>query len=107
MGHLIGIDVGSQSVKGVLCDPEGRMLETASAPSSMTHPANGWAEQDPRQWQEGTVAVVRRLVAAAGIKPHDVSHLGFGCQVDGVVPVDERLRPLRHAIIWLDRRAVR
>ena len=30
---------------------------------------------------------------------------GLASQVDGVVPVDGRLRPVRPAIIWLDRRA--
>ena len=31
--------------------------------------------------------------------------LALACQVDGLVAVDERLRALRPAIIWLDRRA--
>ena len=31
--------------------------------------------------------------------------LGLACQVDGLVALDARLRPLRPAIIWLDRRA--
>ena len=33
--------------------------------------------------------------------------LGLACQVDGLVALDDRLRPLRPAIIWLDRRATR
>src|SRR6185437_6003009 len=35
----------------------------------------------------------------------EVAMLGLACQVDGLVAVDERLRALRPAIIWLDRRA--
>ena len=31
--------------------------------------------------------------------------LGLACQVDGLVALDAQLRPLRPAIIWLDRRA--
>ena len=31
--------------------------------------------------------------------------LGLACQVDGLVALDARLRPVRPAIIWLDRRA--
>ena len=104
--HLIGIDVGSQSVKGVLCDPDGSPLATAAHPCGMTHPASGWAEQDPAEWQAGICAVVRTLLATAAIGPSEVACIGLACQVDGVVPVDRELRPLRPAIIWLDKRAV-
>ncbi len=104
--HLIGIDVGSQSVKGVLCDPDGTPRATASHPCSMTHPASGWAEQDPAEWYAGMRAVIRTLLATAAIAPSEVTHIGMACQVDGVVAVDRKLRPLRPAIIWLDKRAV-
>jgi xylulokinase len=104
--HLIGIDVGSQSVKGVLCGPDGRPRATAAHPCSMTHPASGWAEQDPAEWHAGICAVVRTLLATAAIGPSEVACIGLACQVDGVVAVDRELRPLRPAIIWLDKRAV-
>jgi xylulokinase len=104
--HLIGIDVGSQSVKGVLCSPEGKPLAAASHPCQMSHPASGWADQDPAQWRDGICAVVQQLLTRAAVAPSQVSHLGLACQVDGVVPVDRKLTPLRSAIIWLDKRAV-
>jgi xylulokinase len=104
--HLIGIDVGSQSVKGVLCDPDGSPRASAAHPCGMTHPASGWAEQDPAEWQAGICAVVRSLLETTAIDPSEVACIGLACQVDGVVPVDRELRPLRPAIIWLDKRAV-
>jgi xylulokinase len=105
MGYVIGADVGSQSVKAVLLDSDGRELGSAGHACAMSHPASGWAEQDPGQWQAGLASAVRQVVGRAGIRPSEVTHLGLASQVDGVVPVDERLRPLRPAIIWLDRRA--
>ena len=104
-GHLVGIDVGSQSVKGVLCARDGTALAAASHGCRMTHPASGWAEQDPAEWRDGIAAVVHELLAGASVAPGEVSHLGLACQVDGVVPVDATLSPLRPAIIWLDKRA--
>src|SRR5216683_1196202 len=71
----------------------------------MLHPANGWAEQDPAEWQTGLTAAVRQLISRSGVASSQVTHLGLASQVDGVVPVDGRLRPLRSGIIWLDRRA--
>ncbi|MDR0342130.1 MAG: hypothetical protein LBI49_03280 [Nocardiopsaceae bacterium] len=107
MGYVIGIDVGSQSVKAVLCSPEGDTVATATHPCSMDHPRSGWSEQDPAQWREGIRATVHSLLARPALRPGEVTHLGLACQVDGVVPVDDRMSPLRPAIIWLDRRAER
>jgi len=105
VGYVIGVDVGSQSVKAVLCTPGGQTLATASHPCSMIHPCSGWSEQDPRQWRDGITAATRAVVRRAGLQPGQVSHIALACQVDGVVPVGRDLEALRNGIIWLDRRA--
>jgi len=71
----------------------------------MVYPATGWAEQAPRQWETAIAKVVRTLIAGAAIESSAVTHMGLACQVDGVVPVNSAGKPLRNAIIWLDRRA--
>lgn len=105
MGFLIGADIGSQSVKAVLLDPEGRTVASAGQGCAMSHPANGWAEQDPAAWRAGLTIAVRQLLTRSKVALSEVSHLGLASQVDGVVPVDGQLRPLRPGLIWLDRRA--
>ena len=105
MGYLIGADIGSQSVKALLLDPAGREVASAGHAIAMSHPAGGWAEQDPALWRDGLATAVRKVLASAGVEPAEVTHIGLASQVDGVVPVDGALRPLRDAIIWLDRRA--
>lgn len=103
--HTIGIDVGSQSIKGCLLDPDGDVVAVGRQACSMRHPASGWAEQDPAEWHAGLVSVVHEMLERAGVAGGEVGQLGLASQVDGVVPVDPELRPLRDAIIWLDRRA--
>jgi xylulokinase len=105
LGHIIGIDVGSQSVKGILLSPEAETLGVASAACAMTNAAPGWADQAPSAWEHGIEQVIRQLISAAGLDPAAVTHLGLACQVDGVVPVSGSGAPLREGIIWLDRRA--
>src|SRR3954452_21912928 len=105
MPCVIGVDVGSQSVKAVLADEGGTALATASAPWSMSHPAGGWAEQDPAHWRDAFCQAVREARERAGVAKEDVVMLGLACQVDGLVALDAQLEPLRPAIIWLDRRA--
>ena len=106
MSHVIGVDVGSQSVKAVLCGPDGATLATSSYPCTMSHPRSGWCDQDPAEWEHGVAAAVRAVRASAGVGAAEVTHIGLACQVDGVVPAGPDLRPLRSAIIWLDKRAV-
>jgi xylulokinase len=107
MSHVIGIDVGSQSVKGVLFDDHGTAIAEAGVPYEMSCPCSGWADQDPVCWEQGIARTVRELRARAGIGPGEVAMLALACQVDGLVALDDDLRPLRPAIIWLDRRATR
>jgi xylulokinase len=105
MTYVVGIDVGSQSVKAVLVDESGATRAVASAPCETHYPASGWAEQDPHRWQHAIIHSVRELRAAADIGFDEVTMLALACQVDGLVALDDDLRPLRPAIIWLDRRA--
>lgn len=105
MSFSIGCDVGSQSLKAVVLSPSGEILATAGAPYEMIHKHSGWADQDPAGYVKALCAAVREAMATAGIQPGDVTVLGLASQVDGVVPIDKNLQPLRDAIIWLDRRA--
>lgn len=105
MAYVLGIDVGSQSVKAALFDRDGDAVAEAAAPCEMAHPCSGWAEQDPLAWERGIAAAAREVRQRAGIGAGEVTMLGLACQVDGLVALDAHLRPLRPAIIWLDRRA--
>jgi xylulokinase len=105
VGYLIGCDIGSQSAKAVLMSPDGVLMGSGNAPYAMVHPHSGWAEQDPAVYREGLATSIRALLAQTGVPAAEVTHLGLSSQVDGVVPLGADLRPLRNAIIWLDRRA--
>ena len=103
MALVIGCDVGSQSLKGVLLDGDGTVLAEASAPYDLSYPHPGWADQDPEDWMAALGEVIGRLLE--GRNAGDVGAIGFASQVDGVVAVGEDGRALRPAIIWMDRRA--
>ena len=105
MSHVIGVDVGSQSVKGILLDAAGQVRASACAELGIAHPRPGEAEQDPADWSTALTSVVRDLVHTGGITAGEVTALNLACQVDGVVAVDATGAALAPAIIWLDRRA--
>jgi xylulokinase len=105
MNLAIGLDVGSQSIKGVLLDGDGVEIASASSALAMNHPRAGWAEQDPRDFEQGAASVIANLLGATNSARSDVATLALACQVDGVVPLSSSGDALGPAIIWLDRRA--
>jgi len=44
---LLGIDLGTSSVKVVLTDPAGHLLDQATEAYPVERPRPGWAETDP------------------------------------------------------------
>ena len=60
-GHLIGVDVGTTSVKAVMIDTKGQRLAEFSAPYPTHHPAPGWVEQDPEDWLRLVMAALRQF----------------------------------------------
>jgi xylulokinase len=105
MTLAIGLDVGSQSIKGVLLDGDGIEIATASSALTMIHARAGWAEQSPRDFEKGAASVIADLLHSSNSARGDVTTLALACQVDGVVPLSRSGEALGPAIIWLDRRA--
>ena len=103
MSLVLGVDVGSQSIKAVIVDDGGDVVSAGSAPLTMTHEHDGWADQDPHAYCTALRDAVR--AATEGVQADRVVAMGLGSQVDGVVACDADGTPLRPAIIWLDKRA--
>jgi xylulokinase len=87
----------------VVVDEAGEVVSSGSAPMSMVHEHDGWADQDPETYRTALRDAVR--AATEGIEADQVVAMGLGSQVDGVVACDVDGTPLRAAIIWLDKRA--
>jgi xylulokinase len=105
MEYVIGCDVGSQSTKAVLLSLAGEVVGEAGEGYAIDYPHPLWAEQPPERWVRALTLTIRRLLAVTGASPAQVRGLGLATQVDGVVAMDAAGRPLRPAIIWMDRRA--
>ena len=107
---LLGLDLGSSSVKVCLVDAETRcVLASAQSPESemaIHAPQPGWAEQDPEEWWKHTVIAIRKVLAACSRQASDVKAVGIGYQMHGLVVLDEDGKVLRPSIIWCDSRAV-
>lgn len=99
----LGVDLGTSGVKVVVVDSESAVVGEGEASYPVRSPRPGWAESDPGDWWEATVAAVRQALAAAG-QPR-IRAVGVDGQMHGLVLAREDATPLRSALLWADRRA--
>lgn len=106
---VLGVDVGTFETKAVLVGDDGTALARAQRGHGISTPAPGQVEQDADAvWWADLVEVARELTGWA--QRHAITIDGVGCSGIGpcVLPVDDRLRPLRPAILYgVDTRADR
>jgi len=102
MDYLVGIDLGSTSLKAVVYDLDGNALAQASRPTERLHPDPDhpdWAVWDPDQIWGGTADALAEAVGAlddpAAIRAVAVTGMGM----DGV-PMDEAGVCLYPFISW-------
>jgi xylulokinase len=103
--YVIGCDVGSQGTNCALYAADGTLVGSAYQFYDLSHPFPGAAEQDPDAWPAAVAAGVRELLTNVPEGASAVKGLSFGSQLDGMVVCDGTGRPLRPAMIWMDRRA--
>ncbi|MCA9861826.1 MAG: hypothetical protein KC432_02340 [Thermomicrobiales bacterium] len=102
---VLAIDIGTQSSRAAVLDTEGRVLATASRPHELSTPRPGWAEQNPDDWWQATVANVRDVLAQTppGVRPGAAAVCG---QMHGTAPIARDGRLLTTAVqLWCDKRA--
>jgi xylulokinase len=107
---LLGIDLGSSSVKASVIDGEsGKCLASAFYPKDemkIMAEKPGWAEQDPEIWWTNLKASLADCNSQLGPMKKDIGAVGISYQMHGLVTVDKSNKVLRPSIIWCDGRAV-
>lgn len=102
MRSVVGIDLGTQSVKVSVVGPEGEVLSSAVRPYAVESVRAGWAETDPHAWFEAASAAAREALASSDTVP---AGIGLSGQMHGVVLCDAEGTPVRPAITWADTRS--
>jgi xylulokinase len=104
MSHLLGIDVGTGGAKALLVDTGGAVIARAVTTYDLSTPHPQWAEQDPADWWNATVASIRRVLEESGVEPGSIAGVGLTGQMHGMVLLDGPGAVLRPAILWNDQR---
>lgn len=102
---LLGIDVGTSSVKAVLIDENGKLHATGQAEYPLHHIRPAWVEQDPEDWWSGTCKAIKEALSSIQNGADRILGMAVSCQAPSLLALDGSGKPLRPAMIWMDRRA--
>lgn len=105
MAYLMGIDLGTSSVRAMIIREDGDILAVEGENYDVDIPQPRHAEQDPRMWWDKASRVIGRAVDASGVDPEEIAALSFSGQMHGLVCLDAKGEPVRPAIIWPDQRS--
>ena len=103
--YILAIDNGTQSVRALLFDLRGQLVDKVRVPiEPYTSPHPGWAEQDPVYFWQSLCTATQRLWAQMTISREAIAAVVVTTQRATMVNVGADGRPLRPAIVWLDKR---
>jgi xylulokinase len=106
MDLLIGIDLGSTSLKAIVYDLEGNAIARGSRPTEKFHPSREhpeWTVWRPEQIWGGTCEAIREAVAALDDRRQIRAVAVTGMGMDGL-PIDAQGNWLYPLISWHDPR---
>ncbi|HHG8773981.1 TPA: FGGY-family carbohydrate kinase [Raoultella planticola] len=110
---IIGVDVGSGSVRAGIFNLNGELLAHATREITLFRSAGNMVEQSSREIWQAVCECIKTAVAHAGASPSSVAGIGFDATCSLVV-VGENATPLavgpsedadRDIIVWMDHRA--
>lgn len=101
---VLGVDIGSGSVKLTLLSRAGKIAGTSAWEYPTHYPHTGWCEQDPEDWCKAFSAALAQLQKDTGITPAQIKALAPDAATHTAVLLDENRQVLRSAILWTDQR---
>ena len=103
--YLLAIDHGTQSVRALLFDRHGHLVDKAQVDiTGYQSPEPGWVEHDPEQFWATLCAACQRLWANTQVPKASIAGVCITTQRATVINLDRHGQPLRPAIVWLDQR---
>ena len=103
--YVLGVDIGSGSVKLTLLSQAGIIAATAGCEYPTHYPRVGWCEQAPEDWCTAFKSALADILTEAKAKPEQIEALSFDAATHTAVLLDENKQVLRNAILWTDQRS--
>jgi xylulokinase len=101
--HLIGLDLGTTALKGILMSSEGIVVARETVHNEYDRKPDGSVEFDAERFYERVCGILRRLVAALPDKAL-LAGVSMASASGNTLLVDRRGDPILPAISWMDTR---
>ena len=102
---ILTIDNGTQSIRALLFDFQGHLIEKAKIDITPYYSDNpGWAEQNPDYYWQSLVKACIALWSKTQIDKSQIKAVSLTSQRGTYVCVDKSGQAIRPAITWLDQR---
>ncbi|MEO0817468.1 MAG: glycerol kinase GlpK [Pseudomonadota bacterium] len=101
---ILVIDEGTTSTRAIVFDDQFNPVAQAQEEVGLSHPADGWVEQDGLEIWQKTLAVCRDAISAAG-GVERIAGIGITNQRETTLIWNRNTgQPIAPAIVWQDRR---
>lgn len=104
MAYLMGIDLGTSSLKVIVTDEDGNIHMQSSKNYQIDSPYNGYAEQNPETWWKACCYCIQDVLQKISFSTEDIKAVSFSGQMHGLVPLDENGNVVRPSILHCDAR---
>lgn len=102
---VLGIDIGTTSLKAVLFGPRGVVKASHSIDYPLHQPKPDYAEQSPEQLLQALIEAVRHVMLNANVQRQQLKVIGFSTAMHSLIAFDKMNKPLTEAIVWTDNRS--
>ena len=103
MKKLLGLDIGTSSIKASVFDETFQELASCAISYSLYFPQEGWAEIEKDVLWQSVLSCIRTLQGKIGLA--DVVAVGIDTLCPGLTALDENLKPLINPILYCDHRS--
>ena len=104
--YLLGLDVGTSSLKTAVIDEDGYMISKAMIEYEPLYLQPGWQEISADSIWQAIVAGLKEMITEGGTDPSRIVGIGISCLCPGLTAIGENGEILHDPIIYSDRRSV-
>lgn len=103
--RYICIDIGTTTIKGIVYDERGFVVNESYRNSNIVKPESGFMEQEPDAIKWNLSSVLKELVSKIHVEREEVGFISLSAYMHSLVAVDEDNNALTNVMLWNDRRS--
>ncbi len=103
--HLLGVDVGTTSIKVGLFQPDGKLKTMSTQEYTLLTPSSNRVELPADVYWTALGKGIKDILGKSEVNPESILALSLSSQAETLICVNKKENVLRNAIVWLDSRA--